>query len=133
VADGLGKVETIVFTGSNANATSQRAHWVLPAATWVEREGTFTNFEGRVQRFRAALEPLGQSLPAWDLLGRVLAALGGKPAGGRAELWFREIARTVPAFAALGYQAIGDHGQLVAGATAAGPPVPPGRRQKAHA
>ena len=31
-----------------------RAHWVLPCAAWVEREGTFTNFEGRVQRFRAA-------------------------------------------------------------------------------
>ena len=46
-------VETVVFAGTNANATSAAAHWVLPTAAWVERDGTFTNFEGRVQRFRA--------------------------------------------------------------------------------
>ena len=76
-------VETIIFTGTNANRTSARAHWVLPAAAWVEREGTFTNFEGRVQRFRPAVEPLGQALAEWEMLGRVLAAArrgaGGDP------------------------------------------------------
>jgi NADH-quinone oxidoreductase subunit G len=133
VAEALGKVETLIFTGTNANATSERAHWVLPAAAWVERDGTFTNFEGRVQRFRTAVEPLGQALPAWDLLGRVLAALGGAPAGSRAEHWFRELARTVPAYAALTYQGLGDHGQLVAGATSSGVPSPPGRRQRVTA
>src|SRR5438046_2451163 len=52
----------LIFTGTNANATSERAHWVLPADAWVEREGTYTNFEGRVQRFRKAVEPHGQEL-----------------------------------------------------------------------
>ena len=71
VAEALARVETVIFTGTNANATSERAHWVLPAAAWLEREGTFTNFEGRVQRFRTAIEPLGAALAEWDLLGRV--------------------------------------------------------------
>jgi predicted molibdopterin-dependent oxidoreductase YjgC len=133
VAGALARVETLIFTGTNANATSERAQWVLPSAAWVERDGTFTNFEGRVQRFRTALEPAGHALPAWDLLGRVLAALGGTPAGGRAELWFRELVRAVPAFAGLSYQSIGDHGQLIPGATSAGAPQPPGRRVKAPA
>ena len=133
VAGALARVETLIFTGTNANATSERAQWVLPSAAWVERDGTFTNFEGRVQRFRTALEPAGHALPAWDLLGRVLAALGGTPAGGRAELWFRELVRAVPAFAGLSYQSIGDHGHLIPGATSAGAPVPPGRRVKAPA
>jgi len=132
VRQALDRVETLIFTGTNANAISERAQWVLPAAAWVEREGTFTNFEGRVQRFRSAVEPLGQALPEWDLLGRIVAALGGTPAGGRAELWFRELVRTVPAFAGLSYQAIGDHGQLIPGATSAGAPTPPGRRVKVH-
>src|SRR5258705_13011233 len=79
VADALGKVETVIFTGTNANPTSERAHWVLPAAAWIERDGTFTNFEGRVQRFRTAVDPLGHALPEWDLLGRVLTAIGGTP------------------------------------------------------
>jgi NADH-quinone oxidoreductase subunit G len=128
VAEALGRVETLIFTGTNANATSERAHWVLPAAAWVEREGTFTNFEGRVQRFRTAMEPLGTALAEWDLLGRILAATGGAPAGSRAEHWFRELSRTVPGFAGLTYQSIGDTGQMIAGATSTGVPPPPGRR-----
>jgi NADH-quinone oxidoreductase subunit G len=133
VAEALERVETVIFTGTNANATSDRAQWVLPAAAWVEREGTFTNFEGRVQRFRTAVEPLGAALPEWDLLGRVLAALGTAPNASRAEHWFRALAAAVPAFAGLTYQSVGDAGQMVAGATSAGAPVPPGRRATAGA
>ena len=133
ITEALGKVETLIFTGTNANGTSERAHWVLPEAAWVERDGTFINFEGRVQRFRTAMEPAGHALPAWDLLGRVLTAIGGTAAASRAEHWFRELTRAVPAFAGLTYQSIGDHGQLIAGATSAGAPTPPGQRTKAHA
>jgi NADH-quinone oxidoreductase subunit G len=133
VAEALERVETVIFTGTNANATSDRAHWVLPAAAWVEREGTFTNFEGRVQRFRTATEPLGASLAEWDLLGRVLAAGGGTPAGDRAELWFRDLSRAVAAFAGLTYQSIGDTGEMVAGATSTGAPPPPGHRARVGA
>jgi NADH-quinone oxidoreductase subunit G len=130
-AEALGRVETVIFTGASANATSDRAHWVLPAAAWVEREGTFTNFEGRVQRFRAALDPLGAALAEWDLLGRVLAATGEASPATRAEHWFRELARTVGAFADLTYQSVGDAGRMIAGATSAGAPTPPGRRVRA--
>jgi len=132
-AEALGRVETVIFTGTNANATSDRAHWVLPAAAWVEREGTFTNFEGRVQRFRTAAEPLGGALTEWDVLGRVLGAIGHPTAATRAEHWFRDLARTVGAFADMSYQSVGDTGQMIAGATAAGAPVPPGRRPRVPA
>ena len=55
----LDGAETVVFQGTNANDASSRAHLVLPSAAYVEREGTFTNFEGRVQRFRTALDASG--------------------------------------------------------------------------
>ncbi|HEV8643869.1 MAG TPA: molybdopterin-dependent oxidoreductase [Methylomirabilota bacterium] len=109
----LGAVETLIWSGPNANATSALARWVLPAAAWVEREGTFTNFEGRVQRFRTAVDPLGEALPDWEILGRVLTALGEPTPAARAEHWFRELARSVPAFAGMTYQSIGDTGQMV--------------------
>ena len=112
-AAALGALEALVFTGANANATSERAHFILPAAAWIEREGTWTNFEGRVQRFRQAAEPLGQVLAEWDLLGRVLAALGAPVAATRADHWFRELAAAVPAFAGMTYQALGDSGARV--------------------
>jgi predicted molibdopterin-dependent oxidoreductase YjgC len=118
VLEALRVVDTVVFTGSNANWTSAHSHWVLPAAAWVEREGTYTSFEGRVQRFRQAVEPLGQSLADWEIVSRVLAALGEPPAATRAEHWFRQLASSVPAFSGLSYQMIGDAGHLLAGAGA---------------
>jgi len=129
VRDALTRTETVVFAGTNANATSALARWVLPSAAWLERDGTFTNFEGRVQRFRQACEPLGAARPDWEWLGRLLAALGEAPAGERAEHWFRALAESVPAFAGMSYRTLGDTGGLVAGARSAGAPVPPGRRR----
>jgi predicted molibdopterin-dependent oxidoreductase YjgC len=127
VRTALEGVDTFVFTGTNAHATSALAHLVLPAAAWVEREGTFTSFEGRVQRFRTAVAPLGEALPAWDILGRVLAALGEEVQASRALHWFRQLAAAVPAFAGLTYERLGDEGQFVAG----GAPAP--RRARAEA
>ena len=131
-AQALERVETLVWSGANANATTARAHLVLPLAAWVERDGTFTNFLGRVQRFRAAVEPLGEALAGWDVVGRVLGALAAPPPGTRAEHWFRELAKSVPAFAELTYQTIGDAGAMVAGAPPTTAPTPPGRRADAR-
>ncbi|OGL15288.1 MAG: hypothetical protein A3G97_13030, partial [Candidatus Rokubacteria bacterium RIFCSPLOWO2_12_FULL_69_21] len=127
-AAALGALEALVFTGANANATSERAHFILPAAAWIEREGTWTNFEGRVQRFRQAVEPLGQALAEWDLLGRVLAALGAPVAATRADHWFRELAAAVPAFAGMTYQALGDSGAMLSAPGAGHPRPEPGSR-----
>jgi len=117
-----------VWSGRNANATSALAHRVLPLAAWVERDGTFTNFQGRVQRFRAAVEPLGEARAGWDVIGRVLTATGTPATRTRAEHWFRELAASVTAFAGLSYQGIGDGGAMVAGAPPTTAPTPPGRR-----
>jgi NADH-quinone oxidoreductase subunit G len=125
VLEALRVVDTIVFTGSNANWTSAHSHWVLPAAAWVEREGTYTNFEGRVQRFRTAIEPLGQALPEWEIVGRVMALLGQTLSATRAEHLFRQLAEAVPAFAGLSYQLLGDTGHPLAKEGAAGRPAAP--------
>jgi NADH-quinone oxidoreductase subunit G len=133
-AEGLGalaSVQTLIWSGTNANATSAQAHWVLPSAAWVERDGTFTNFEGRVQRFRAAVEPAGVALADWDVVGRVLGVLGAPTGATRAEHWFRELAKSVDAFGGLTYQALGDAGRMIAGAPETTAPVPPGRRVRA--
>jgi NADH-quinone oxidoreductase subunit G len=116
VREALARVETLIYVGTNANATSALARYVLPSAAWVERDGTFTNFEGRVQRFRAALSPLGEARPDWQWLGPLVVQ---EPAR-RAEHWFRALASAVPAFASLSYQTIGDEGAVVTGAPSHG-------------
>jgi NADH-quinone oxidoreductase subunit G len=116
VTAALAGAEMVVFQGPSANATSAGAHLVLPSAAYVEREGTFTHFQGRVQRFRAVVEPLGEAQADWAILGRVGRALGGAdPAfsAGRAEQVFAGLAGQVPAFSGMSYRGLRDAGQAV--------------------
>ena len=112
VTRALRALETLIFTGTNANRTSALAQLVLPAAAWVERDGTFTNFQGRVQRFRPAAEPLGEVRPEWDIVGQVLGTLGHAGTATRAEHWFVELAANVEAFRGMTYQSVGDTGRM---------------------
>jgi formate dehydrogenase alpha subunit len=56
--------------------TARMAHAVLPACTSAEKDGTFTNLEGRVLRVREAIDPLGESLPDWHIMTALANALG---------------------------------------------------------
>jgi NADH-quinone oxidoreductase subunit G len=107
---------TVVFQGTNANRVSAAAQLVLPSAAYFERDGTFTNFQGRVQRFRAAAEPLGEVRPDWWIVGQVARALGlDDPLwrAERADQVFAALAAAVPAYATMSYRALGDRGMAV--------------------
>ncbi|MDQ4076176.1 MAG: NADH-quinone oxidoreductase subunit NuoG [Chloroflexota bacterium] len=54
--------------------TAELADVVLPAAAFAERDGTFTNFARRVQRYEKGVEPVGEALPDWKII-TYLAAL----------------------------------------------------------
>jgi len=54
---------------------------VLPVAAWSEEEGTYTNFEGRVQFAAKAIEPAGDALPVWEVFAMLIHA------GGAASPW----------------------------------------------
>ena len=112
--EALGALDCLIFQGSNQNGISPSAHYVLPSATWVEREGTFTNFEGRVQRFWKAVEPLGASLPDWEIIARIGQGLGLGLMPVKAEDCFKALAAGVAAFAGLSYRELRDTGKLVA-------------------
>jgi NADH-quinone oxidoreductase subunit G len=114
VLEALGALDCLVFQGSNENGLSSSAHLILPSATYAECEGTYTNFQGRVQRFRKALPPLGESLPDWEILARVGHALELPFRPARAEGCFTALGQAVPAFAGLTYRSLGDTGQQVA-------------------
>jgi formate dehydrogenase alpha subunit len=56
--------------------TAKLANVVLPAASFAEKDGTFTNFEGRVQMVQKAIAPLGESLPDWEIILRLADKMG---------------------------------------------------------
>ena len=60
-------LEFLVVQDIFLQETAQAAHVVLPAASFAEKEGTFTNSERRIQRVRRAIPEVGGSRPDWDI------------------------------------------------------------------
>ena len=70
---------------------------VLPAAMWAEVDGTFTNYQRRVQRIRRAVPPPGDALPRWELAAGLLERLGAPLAATSArEVFARWLATPCP-------------------------------------
>jgi formate dehydrogenase alpha subunit len=62
------KLKFLVVQDIFPNETTAYAHVVLPATSFAEKEGTFTNSERRVQRVRRAMPPVGDSRPDWEIV-----------------------------------------------------------------
>ena len=113
VREALGKPECVVFQGSWDQPTAAMANIQLPAAVYAEKEGTFTNIQGRVQRFRAAVPPVGDSLTDLEILARLASELDIALPGASEAKVFEEIGQSIGAFAGMTYETVGNNGQLL--------------------
>jgi predicted molibdopterin-dependent oxidoreductase YjgC len=68
VKEALAKLDFLVVTDMFMTETAGLASVVLPAASFAEKSGTFTNFEGRVQQLTKAIGPFGQSRPDAEII-----------------------------------------------------------------
>ena len=93
--------------------SSDLAHAVLPAAVWAEVDGTFTNYQRRLQRLRRAASALGDALPRWELAKGLLHRLGQPLAATSAREVFALLAKAVSDYAGLDYKAIGPQGRAL--------------------
>ena len=124
----LAKWERVLYLGVNCNATSAAAHLALPVTPHSECDGTYVNFQQRLQRFRKAITPRGDALWAPELLRRIaVAANGANGAAAVAEvaeagssfgwlsfnaLW-KDLAAGEPAFAGIDVSKLGGIGQAL--------------------
>jgi len=106
----LSKVDLVIFQGTNENTTSNLANYCLPSATFVEKDGTFTNFSGRVQKIHKAVEPLGDSKPDWIIFRHLSKRLGKSMPYFEAEDVFKALAEEIDAFKGMSYEKLGEHG-----------------------
>lgn len=106
------KVKTIIYEGSNENPTAEVADVVIPSAVYAEKEGTFTNFEGRIQRLRKAFEPAGNSRATWQILLDLAALLGLPLPYKNPEEIFNDLAKNDAVFKDLSHKKIGKKGAL---------------------
>ncbi len=107
-------VSLFVYSGTNETPTVPLAHWVLPSAAYVEKDGTFVNCHSRVQRIGRAFTPLGDSREDWRYLLELAGKLGLSFDWRRPQEIFQRLAETVAPFEGLTYETIGRQGADVA-------------------
>jgi NADH-quinone oxidoreductase subunit G len=138
----LGRLEFLAVASANDNETTRLADVVLPSSTFAEKNGTFTNFEGRVQRIRPSVATLEQdrtldgfsmsrldkygtqfdrwakgakrdARPTWRIFTGIAATMGVKFKFNTAEEVFNELSNNLEAFRGLSYRKLGNKGALL--------------------
>ena len=72
----LDKVPFLIVQDLFMTEIGKHASVFLPACSFIEKDGSFTNIEGRVQKFKKAVEPRGQSKPDWQIVAELMSRLG---------------------------------------------------------
>ncbi len=102
--EALRKLDFLVVQDIFLTGTAKFAHVVLPACTFAEKDGTFTNLERRVQLVRKAIEPVGESRPDWWITCEIAKRMGlkGFDYKNTSEI-FDEVASLTPYYAGLSH------------------------------
>jgi len=74
----LEKINFLVVQDIFLSDTAEHADVVLPASSFAEKSGTFTNTERKIQLINPAINPLGKSKPDWKILTQIAGKLGSK-------------------------------------------------------
>jgi predicted molibdopterin-dependent oxidoreductase YjgC len=88
---------SVVFAAHKADWLAE-ANVVLPVAAWSEDEGTYTNYQGRVQKVSRAIRPKGDTLPLWEVFAMLLEASGSKRLWLSAQDVFAGMTENIPAY-----------------------------------
>ena len=112
--DALSKLDFLVVQELFENETTAAADVVLPAASYAEVDGTFTNNSSQVQRVRQSIPPLHQSKADWMIVAQLAKELGldwGYELSASAV--FREIGEQIPAYSGMRYPLLKDESKPV--------------------
>jgi NADH-quinone oxidoreductase subunit G len=142
IASVLGRLEFLVVHSAVESETTRLADVVLPCSTYAEKNGTFTNFQGRVQRIRPSvatleadrsldgfamsrLDKFGSSMdrwnrgakrdarPTWRIIMGIASLMGARYRYQTAEDVFNDIAAHVESFKGMSYRKLGNKGMLL--------------------
>lgn len=103
--EAMKRTEFMVVQDIFMSETAELADVVLPATTFAEKDGTFTNTERRIQRVRKAIDPVGDSKPDWWITTELAKRLGGKGFDYKepSEI-MDELTKLIPAYGGISYK-----------------------------
>jgi predicted molibdopterin-dependent oxidoreductase YjgC len=106
----LGKLSFLVVQDIRLSETAKAAHVVLPSTHFGEKEGTYTNRKGRVQKLNAALVAPDGALQDCEIFIRLLEAAGERASYSTAAQVFQALSQEISSYRGLNYDDIGDQG-----------------------
>lgn len=110
VKQALESLEFLVVCDIFPTETTEMADVVLPAASFAEKDGTFTSTERRIQLVRQALPPYGESRQEWEIVSDLLSRFGVQANYGSPADVMEEIASVTPIYGGVSYDRLGADG-----------------------
>lgn len=111
VIEALKNMDIVIVHDLFKSATADYAHVLLPGSSFLEKNGTFTNWERRVQMVRKVFEPAG-GYEDWQIIAKMSAAMGFKMNYNHPSEIMDEIAALTPQFSVLSYNKIDELGSV---------------------
>ncbi|MCD1633969.1 formate dehydrogenase subunit alpha [Martelella mediterranea] len=111
VSAGLAAMECVIVHDIFLNETANYAHVFLPGSTFLEKDGTFTNAERRINRVRRVMSPKA-GYADWEVTQLLANAMGGNWSYAHPSEIMAEIAATTPSFANVTYDLLDEKGSV---------------------
>ena len=111
VAAGLAAMECVIVHDLFLNETANYAHVFLPGSTFLEKDGTFTNAERRINRVRKVMSPRN-GYGDWEVTQLLANAMGARWSYSHPSEIMDEIAATTPGFAHVSYAMLEERGSV---------------------
>ncbi len=104
-------LELLIVQDLFMNETAKLATVILPAASFFEKSGTFTNAERRIQRVNQVIRPLTGTKSDGQIIVEIMNLLGYPQKDYHPEIMLKEISQIVPFFAGVTWEGLGDNGK----------------------
>jgi formate dehydrogenase major subunit len=111
VKQALNSLDLLVVQEIFMTETAKMAHVVLPASSFLEKSGTFTNGERRIQRVNQVVEPIQGTKPDGQIIVDIMNRLGYKQPDYHPKTVLEEISQIVPFFAGVKWDELGENGK----------------------
>jgi formate dehydrogenase major subunit len=111
VIKALANLEMLVVSELFMTETAKMATVILPASSFLEKEGTFTNGERRIQRVQRVVEPIEGTKPDGQIIVEMMRKMGYDQCDYTADNMLQEISQIVPFFEGVKWSALGNSGK----------------------
>jgi formate dehydrogenase major subunit len=112
VRKALSTLDFLVVQDIFLTETAEFADVILPATSYLEKDGTYTNTDRRVQRGRKVLDPPGEALEDWKIIQEISNRVGLAMDYAHPSDIFDELVSVMPNYAGLHYDNLGPAGKL---------------------